>query len=75
MESAISDTGGKDESFNAMIMSLMADDRFVIYRADPKGFNELLVSSRMASHHMPHVYKQVMESLDIQGLRQMTYDE
>lgn len=50
-------------------MSPMEETSFVIYRADPKGFDDILVSSRMASHHMPHVYKQVMESLDLQHLK------
>ena len=49
-----------------------SSSRFVVYRADAKtGFDEVLASSRMASDHMPQVYLQVLEALDVDKLREL----
>lgn len=41
------------------------ESKYIVYRASPYGFDRILVSSRMAADHMPHVYHHVMDNLNI----------
>ena len=38
---------------------------YIVYRADPSQFQDLIISGRMMSDHMPHVYETVLNSLHI----------
>jgi len=52
----------------------LKEDNYIIYRADASAFNEIIISSRMGSDHMPQVYKNVLNAVDTSRLHQMTYD-
>merc|ERR1712154_270251 len=49
-------------------------DKYIIYRAEPKGFDEIIISSRMALDHVPHIYNRVINCLDLEKLRHLTFD-
>jgi len=41
------------------------DDGYTIYRADPNGFQEMIVSSRMMLDHMPDLYGNILAKLEL----------
>eukprot|EP01084_Bolivina_argentea_P199273 341009_1 len=58
---------------NPSSLNPLKNDNYIIYRADPNGFtNNVIISSRMASDHMPHVYKNVLNSLDVNKLTKIS---
>ena len=52
-----------------------SNDEYIVYQANPYSFNDILVSSRMLMDHMPHIYKNALNNINVDSIQDCSHPQ